>query len=108
MKYTKDQVARIEQVNQAARDFINLLIECPEYLARYLPAQLIVPPMKDTLPTIAADLVSNMLAQHGYIVFYPNHVETKSPAVEYITDVYETEEQMEEHIRKEIDYTSFQ
>lgn len=108
MKYTKDQVARIDQVNQAAKDFINLLIECPEYLAKYLPAELIVPPMKDTLPTLVADAVANLLASSGYTVFYPNHVETKNPAVEYISDVYETEEQMDAHIRKELGFTSFQ
>lgn len=100
MNYTKDQLARIDQVNQAARDLIDLLLECPDYLARYLPAQLIVPPIKDTFPTIAVDLVANFLSTSGYTVFYPNHVETRSPAVEYVTDVYETQEQMEEHVQK--------
>lgn len=103
MKYTKDQVARIEEVNQAAKNFVNLLIKCPEYLSRNLPDQLIVPPIKDVLCVEVADLVSKLLTDHDYIVFYPNHVETADPAVEYITDVYETEDEMESHIRKELE-----
>lgn len=98
MTYTKDQVARIEEVNQAAKTFINLLITCPEYLSKHLPAQLIVPPMQNTLPVMVADTVADFLSSKGYTVFYPNHVETANPPAEYITDVYETQEQMENHI----------
>lgn len=100
MSYTKNQEARIQQVNQAAKELINLLIQCPEYLAKHLPAPLISIPVKETLPTMVADLVSDLLSQHGYTVFYPNKVEIQDPPIHYVSELYETEEQMEKHVQR--------
>lgn len=97
MPYTKDQVKRIQQIHDAAANLVNLLVQCPEYLSNTLYQQVIVPPIRDTTPTIITDMVASHLADSGYVVFYPNHVEISSVPVSYVSDVYETQQQMEQH-----------